>query len=65
MDRLLVLIGRLSGIIGIFVCATAVSTRLLGNYYLAGFAGTTLLQAGIAGVAIGCFMLLAAQTLRR
>jgi hypothetical protein len=65
MDKLLVLIGRLSGIVGIFVCAVAVFARLLGNYYIAGFAGATLLQAGTAAVAAGCFMLLSAQTLRR
>lgn len=64
MQRLLVLIGRLSGIVGIFVCAAAVSARLLGNYYIAGFAGATLLQAGTAAVVVGCFLLLTGQTLR-
>lgn len=65
MESLLVLIGRLSGIVGIFVCAAAVFARLLGTYYIAGIGSSTLLLAGTAAVAAGCFMLLTAQTLRR
>jgi hypothetical protein len=65
MEKLFVLLGRLSGTVGIFICAVAVSARLLGNYYVAGIASSTLLLAGTAAVAAGCFMLLSAQTLRR
>jgi hypothetical protein len=60
-----VLIGRLSGIVGMFVCAVAVFARLLGNYYIVGVASSTFLLAGTAAVAAGCFILLSAQTLRR
>jgi hypothetical protein len=65
MERLLLLSGQLSGIVGIFICAAAVIARLLGNYYITGIASSTLLLAGTAAVAAGCFMLLTAQTLRR
>ncbi len=65
MERLLVLLGRFSGIVGIFICAVAVSARLLGNYYIVGIASSTFLLAGTAAVAAGCFMLLSAETLRR
>jgi len=45
----------------VLLCVVAVVARVLGNYWLAGFQLGTLMQAGIAGVAIGCFLLLVAQ----
>jgi putative effector of murein hydrolase LrgA (UPF0299 family) len=37
---------------------------LLGNFYLAGFAVSTLLQVGMAGLLIGSFVLLVALNQR-
>lgn len=61
MNDVLVLVGRLAGIAGALVCLVAGATRLLGNFYLMGFAVGTLLQAGMAGLLIGCFALLLAR----
>jgi len=61
MNDALVLIGRLAGIAGALVCLAAGITRLLGHFYVAGFAAGTLLQAGMAGLLIGCFALLLAR----
>ena len=62
--NLLVMLGRLAGLAGILVCLVAGIARLLGNYYLAGFAANTLLQAGMAGLLIGSFALLLALNQR-
>ncbi|MBE2259244.1 MAG: hypothetical protein H6942_14920 [Candidatus Accumulibacter sp.] len=60
MDGLLLLLGRAAGVGGVVMCIVAAAMRLLGNYYLGTLQLGTLLQAGIAGVAIGCFLLLLA-----
>jgi len=62
--NLLVMLGRLAGLAGILVCLVAGIARLLGNYYLAGFAASTLLQAGMAALLIGSFALLLALNQR-
>jgi hypothetical protein len=62
--NLLVMLGRLAGFAGILVCLVAGIARLLGNFYLAGFAVSTLLQAGMAGLLIGSFALLLALNQR-
>jgi hypothetical protein len=62
--NLLVMLGRLAGLAGILVCLVAGIARLLGNFYLGGFAVSTLLQAGMAGVLIGSFALLLALNQR-
>jgi len=58
MDGLLLLLGRVAGIGGLGLCIVAAVMRFLGNFYLGTFQLTTLLQAGIGGVVIGCFFLL-------
>lgn len=61
MDGFLLLLGRAVGFAGVLLCVIAGVARLIGNFWLAGFELGTLLQAGIAGVGIGCFLLLVAQ----
>jgi hypothetical protein len=61
MDGLLLLLGRAAGFAGVLLCVVAAVARLIGTYWLAGFQLGTLMQAGIAGVVIGCFLLLVAQ----
>lgn len=58
MDRLLRVGGRVIGTAGILMCAAAGALRLSGSYFLAGFQLSTLLQAGTAAIAMGCFLLL-------
>jgi hypothetical protein len=61
MDKLLILIGKASGLAGVLVCATAGVWRLAGNFEIAGIWVGTLLQVGMAGLLTGCFCLLVAQ----
>ena len=65
MDNVLVMLGRIAGLAGIVVCLLAGVARLLGHFSLAGYSVAALLQAGMAGVLIGCFALLLAQHERR
>lgn len=62
MNGLLLLLGRTAGIGGLLLCIAAAAVRLQGKYYMGGVQLTTLLQAGIAATAIGCFFLLWALT---
>lgn len=64
MDRLMLLAGRISGIVGLVLCAFSGMLRLAGHYVLGGYQLTTLMQAGIAGLAAGCFLLLWARDQR-
>ncbi len=64
MLDLLVWIGGLAGVAGVGLCALAVVTRLLGDFWLGGFQVGTLLQAGVAAMVLGCLSFLAALTER-
>ena len=63
MDVLL-LLGRAAGFGGMLLCVVAAAVRLAGGYYLWTFQLVTLLQAGIAALVAGCFLLLLALTTR-
>jgi hypothetical protein len=58
MNDMLLWLGRLAGFAGIVVCAIAGALRLSGAYWLGGFQIGTLLVAGVALLATGCFLLL-------
>jgi hypothetical protein len=58
MDQLLLWAGRIAGLAGLVLCLVAGAGRLGGQFWLGGFQVATLLQAGIAGLAAGCFLLL-------
>ena len=64
MDGLLLLLGRIAGVAGLALCVVAAVTRLGGAYYLGGFELATLLQAGVAVVVVGCFLLFLVLTAR-
>ncbi len=64
MDILL-LLGRAAGLGGMLLCLVAAAVRLAGGgYYLWTFQLVTLLQAGIAALVVGCFLLLLVLTTR-
>jgi hypothetical protein len=65
MGNLLALIGRIAGYVGILVCVIAVIWRALGNFGLLGVSVGALLQVGMAGVLVGCFLLLLARAEQR
>ena len=61
MNKLLLSAGRVSGFGGILLCIVALGMRLSGQFFLANFQVTTLLQAGVAAMVAGCFCLLAGR----
>jgi hypothetical protein len=61
MENLLVMLGRIAGVAGAVICLIAGFARLLGNFYLGGFSVASLLQGGMGGLLIGCFLLLLAS----
>jgi cell division protein FtsX len=60
VQKLLLWIGRLGGIIGVILCAVAILARLRSVYNVAGFQVGTFLLAGVAAMVVGCLGYLAA-----
>jgi len=58
-------IGKAVGGLGILACAVAIALRLLGMYTVMGFSTGAMLQAGMAALLTGCFLLLLALTKTR
>ena len=54
MGKLLLLVGRLAGLIGVTLCVCAFVGRLTGSWSLGGFQIGTVLQGGIAATVVGC-----------
>lgn len=61
MDRLVEWSGYAGGIAGLLLCVAAAILRLGGHYYIGGMQVITLLQAGTAALAAGCFLLMAGR----
>ena len=64
MEGLLIWIGRLAGFSGVLLCAFATLVRFSGRFLLGDFHVTTLAQAGIAGMVLGCLCFSAVITER-
>jgi hypothetical protein len=62
MQNTLRQIGSLAGLIGLLICLFAGVLRLSGMHWLMGFETVTLLQIGIGGMTLGCFLLLLVLT---
>ena len=58
MDGILIVIGRVSGLVGFILCAAAAFARVKGFYWLGGYQVGTLLLAGVAALIFGAFCLL-------
>jgi hypothetical protein len=54
METLLLGIGRLAGAIGVLACLIAIGARLAGFFWVAGLQTSTLFQAGMAAMILGC-----------
>lgn len=65
MTTLLATSGTISGIVGILLCMVAGLARLSGSFYLLGYEAQTILVAGIAFIAMACFLKLEQLTLQR
>lgn len=59
MDALLLALGRVAGSGGVALCIIGGAVRLTGRHWIAGYEALTLLQAGIAGMTLGCLCFLA------
>lgn len=60
MNSMLFRGGQAAGVLGMLLIVVAALARLAGSYTLGGYATVTLMVAGIAGVSVGCFLLLLA-----
>ena len=58
MNTLLLWLARGAGVVGLLLCAASVASRLTGNYLVGSYQVGTLLLAGIAATAAGCFLFL-------
>ena len=62
MDKWLLSIGRLAGVVGVLMAAVAAIRRVTGHYDLAGLGVGTLLVAGVAAMVFACLCFLAVLT---
>jgi hypothetical protein len=59
MHNLFLWVGRLAGLAGIVLCAAAFIARLQQVWTLGGYSIGSILQAGMAGLLLGCLAYLA------
>ena len=60
MQQLFNFTGNLAGGLGILLCVAAGLTRLLGSFYLAGYASTTIFSVGTGLMVLACLVKLQA-----
>ena len=65
MSNLLILIGRLAGILGVLLGAASVAARAMGIFFIGSLQVGTLLQASIASMVLGALAYAAAVAERR
>lgn len=65
MSNLLILIGRLAGILGVILGAASVAARAMGMFFIGTLQVGTLLQASIASMVLGALAYAAAVAERR
>lgn len=65
LQKFLLWVGRLAGLVGVLVCAFAVVARLSGFYQLLDFQVLTVMQAGVAAMVLGCLGYLALLARRK
>jgi len=54
MERMITLVGNISALVGILLCAGAGVARLLGYYLTSGYATMTLFQIGTGLMVLAC-----------
>jgi hypothetical protein len=65
VSNLLILIGRLAGILGVVLGAASVAARAMGIFFIGSLQVGTLLQASIASMVLGALAYAAAVAERR
>ena len=64
MERMITLLGNISALAGILLCAGAGVTRLLGIYITSGYATMTLFQIGTGLLVLACLCKLESLLIR-
>ena len=64
MEDKLLLIGRIAGLLGLLLVVAAVLARVAGVFMVGPLQTGTLMMAGVAGLATGCFFLLWSMSAR-
>jgi hypothetical protein len=62
MDKWLLSIGRLAGVVGALMVTLAAITRVTGHYDLGGFGVAMVLLAGVAAMVFACLCFLGVLT---
>jgi hypothetical protein len=62
MNKFLLPLGRVAGLVGFLLCLVSGLARLSGIYGMVGFEMLTFMQAGVAGMVFGSFCLLLVLT---
>lgn len=65
LQKFLLWVGRLAGLLGVLICAVAILARLGGTFHVMDFQTGTVLQAGIATMVLGCLGYLALLARRK
>ncbi|MCB1844459.1 MAG: hypothetical protein KDI09_15970 [Halioglobus sp.] len=65
MHKNIVILGSITGILGVLVCAFSGLARLLGVYWIMGFQSTTLFNAGVGLMVFACLVKLEELASRR
>ena len=65
MSKVLILIGRFAGILGVILGAASVAARAIGMFYIGTLQVGTLLQASIASMVLGTLAYAAAVAEQR
>lgn len=58
MKSMLLWIGRVAGLLGLFLCVAGVSLRIGGKFFVGEFPVGTLFIGGVAAMVLGCLALL-------
>ena len=65
LQKFLLWVGRLAGLLGVLICAVAILARLGGTFNVMYFQIGTVFQAGVATMVLGCLGYLALLARRK
>ena len=65
LQKFLLWVGRLAGLLGVLICAAAIVARLGGTFGVMNFQIGTVFQAGVATMVLGCLGYLALLARRK
>jgi hypothetical protein len=65
LQKFLLWVGRLAGLLGVLICAATIGARLGGTFNVMNFQIGTVFQAGVAMMVLGCLGYLALLARRK